>query len=216
MLLNHFVQLKFILDIEHDLMIRKIYNHRVAKQLQQMMSDVRQGRDHLTIWICPFIKKELEAHFRTDEGFKRHRLMNVANRALPRLSKYTGGSATFLKTKSKLEDYTQRLEAATQQSQLPSGNDDLGSDTSVVDPDRVWSETASEPYKNHVFALAASSTSVSVTSPANPEEVFDLMEEVQKLTQELHQQAQQYEQRYNETAAINSQMTEKLEWLDHL
>ncbi|RYR09555.1 hypothetical protein Ahy_B05g077911 [Arachis hypogaea] len=120
-----------------------------------MMSDVHQGCDHLTTWIHPFIKKELEARFRNDEGFKLRRLTNVANRALPRSSNYTGKSATFMKTKSRLsklldreetlaetfkythtlkankerfadelsaahyEDYTQRLEAATQQSQLP-------------------------------------------------------------------------------------------------
>ncbi|RYR26862.1 hypothetical protein Ahy_B02g061171 [Arachis hypogaea] len=67
-----------------------------------MMSDVRKGRDHLTSWIHPVIKKELEAYFRYDEGFKRRRLTNVANRASPRLSKYTGWSATFMKTKSRL------------------------------------------------------------------------------------------------------------------
>ncbi|RYR29445.1 hypothetical protein Ahy_B01g053819 [Arachis hypogaea] len=101
------------------------------------MSDVHQGRDHLTTWIRPSIKKELEAHFRNDEGFKHCHMTNVANRDSPRLSKYTGRSVTFMKTKSRLEDYTQRLEAVTQQSQPPSGNDEAGSETSMVDPDRV-------------------------------------------------------------------------------
>ncbi|RYR12774.1 hypothetical protein Ahy_B04g070138 [Arachis hypogaea] len=67
-----------------------------------MMSDVCKGRDNLTSWICPAIKKELKAYFGNDEGFKRHRLTNIANGALPSTSKYTGGSATFMKTKSRL------------------------------------------------------------------------------------------------------------------
>ncbi|QHO19511.1 uncharacterized protein DS421_11g329620 [Arachis hypogaea] len=66
------------------------------------MSDVHKGRDHLTLWIRSSIKKELEAHFTHDEGFKRQRLTNVANRASPKSSKYTDGSATFMKTKSRL------------------------------------------------------------------------------------------------------------------
>ncbi|RYR05663.1 hypothetical protein Ahy_B06g085496 [Arachis hypogaea] len=60
------------------------------------------GGDQLTTWIRPSIKKELEAHFKNDEGFKHRHLTNVANRALSRSSKYTGGSATFMKTKSRL------------------------------------------------------------------------------------------------------------------
>ncbi|RYQ79450.1 hypothetical protein Ahy_Scaffold6g108197 [Arachis hypogaea] len=67
-----------------------------------MMSNVRQGRNHLTTWICPSIKKELEAYSRNDEGFQHRRLMNVANRASPWSSKYTSGSATFMKMKSRL------------------------------------------------------------------------------------------------------------------
>ncbi|QHO50921.1 uncharacterized protein DS421_1g26450 [Arachis hypogaea] len=88
----------------------------------------------------------------------------------------------------------------------PSGNDKAGFKTSVVDPNRVWRETASEPYKNRHFGLGSffasglcssvlvvSSTSVSATSLANSQEVVDLRKEVQKLTQELHQQAEQSE-----------------------
>ncbi|RYR69232.1 hypothetical protein Ahy_A03g015770 [Arachis hypogaea] len=261
MLVNRFMQLKFIWDAEHNLMIRKSYNHYATKRLQQMMSNVHQGYDHLTKWIRQAIKNELEGYFRDNERFKCHRLMNVSNRAPPRSSKYTGGSTIFMQTKSKLsldrkatlvetfkytyilkankkrfadeqsvayyEDYMQKLEAATQQSQAPSGDDEVGSETSVVDPDRVWRQTASELYKNghfglgsffasgfRSFALAASSA----TSPADPQEVVDLKEEVYKLTQELHQQVEQFEQRYNNllacvggAVAISSDLTEKLE-----
>ncbi|RYR76406.1 hypothetical protein Ahy_A01g000990 [Arachis hypogaea] len=71
-----------------------------------MMSDIRQGCDHLMRWIRPSIKKELEAHFRNDEGLKRRRLTNIANKASPKSSKYTGGLATFMKTK---KDYGRDL-----------------------------------------------------------------------------------------------------------
>ncbi|RYR08219.1 hypothetical protein Ahy_B05g075795 [Arachis hypogaea] len=213
-----------------------------------MMSDVRKGRNHLTSWIHPAIKKDLEAYFNNDEGFKRRRLTNVANRALPKSSKYTGGSVTFMKTKSKLlldcevtlvktfkythtlkankerfadkrsathYDYTQRLVAATQQSQPPSENDEADSKTSVVDPDRIWCETAPEPHKKCHFSLgsffassllfsALAAFSASATSPANPQEIVDLREDVQKLTQELHR------------VAISSDLTKKLEQLDRL
>ncbi|RYR53706.1 hypothetical protein Ahy_A06g028925 [Arachis hypogaea] len=80
--------MEFIWDAKYNLMIKKIYDH--------------WGRDHLTRWICQSVKKELEAHFRYDEGFKHRRLMNVANRVLPKLSKYTDGSSTFIKMKSRL------------------------------------------------------------------------------------------------------------------
>ncbi|RYR66677.1 hypothetical protein Ahy_A03g012730 [Arachis hypogaea] len=234
------------------------------------MQDAHQGCNHLTVWLCPDIKKELNVHFGTDEGFKRHYLTNRTNRASPRSSKYTGGSATFMKTKSRLsklleceptlaetfkynhrlkankerfvdersaahyEDYTQRLEAMIQQSQL--SGDDPGSDASVIDPNKAWCETVSELYKNCVYRLGsffvsglrtstlmALSASASTTSLADPTKVVDLREEMQKLTQELHQQAQQYEERYNEllacmkdTIAISSKLTKRLERLKHL
>ncbi|RYR78565.1 hypothetical protein Ahy_A01g003390 [Arachis hypogaea] len=217
-----------------------------------LTDDERQssGRNHLMTWIHPSIKKEPEAHFRNDEGFKHRRLTNVANRASPRPSKCTSGSATFMKMKSRCllskslnceailvetfkythtlkankkrfadewsgahyEDYVQRLEVTTQQYQPPSGNDKASSMTSVVDFDWVWRETASEPHKNHhfrlgsffandlcSFALAASSTFASATNPTDSQEVVDLREEVQKLTQELHQQAEQSDKMYNVT-----------------
>ncbi|QHO10650.1 uncharacterized protein DS421_15g491470 [Arachis hypogaea] len=89
-------------DVRERWFQKKIYDHRVAKRLQQMISDVRQGKDHLILWIHPNIKCELEAYFRENDGFKRRRLTNIANRASPRLSRYTGGSMNFIKTKTKL------------------------------------------------------------------------------------------------------------------
>ncbi|RYR64155.1 hypothetical protein Ahy_A03g010286 [Arachis hypogaea] len=67
-----------------------------------MMQDVCQGHDHLMIWLRLDIKKELDIYFSTDKGFKRRHLTNRTNRALSRSSKYTGGSATFMNTRSRL------------------------------------------------------------------------------------------------------------------
>ncbi|RYQ83200.1 hypothetical protein Ahy_B10g101838 [Arachis hypogaea] len=67
-----------------------------------MIEDVRERRDHLTNWLPPNIKKALYVHWETDDGFKRCRLTNKANKASPRSSKYTGGSATLMKTKVRL------------------------------------------------------------------------------------------------------------------
>ncbi|RYR66442.1 hypothetical protein Ahy_A03g012425 [Arachis hypogaea] len=167
------MQLKFTWDAKHNLIIRKIYDHQAAKQLRQMMSDVRKGSDHLSSWIRPALKKKLEAYFNNDERFKRRHLTNVANRTSPRSSKYTGGSATFMKTKCilfKSSDheatlaetfkYTHTLKAkkerfADEQSIPPNGNNKASSETQVVDPDRFWRETASESHKNRRFRLGS-------------------------------------------------------------
>ncbi|RYR24320.1 hypothetical protein Ahy_B02g057818 [Arachis hypogaea] len=95
-------ELKFIWNAEHNLMIKKIYDHRAAKLLRQMMSDVVRA-----------IKKELEAYFGNDEGFKRRCLTNAANRVSPGSSKYTGGSVTFMKTKSILSKSLDRKATLT-------------------------------------------------------------------------------------------------------
>ncbi|RYR01840.1 hypothetical protein Ahy_B06g080701 [Arachis hypogaea] len=167
-----FVQLHFIWEAEHDALIRKIYDHRMGRRLQQMLEDA------------------LLVHWETGEGFRHRRLTNRANRTSTRSSKYTGGSATFMKIKARLlksldrevtlaetfkythtlkenkarfadqqsqdhyESYTQKLEVATQQSQQ-SGKDADGSIASVVDPDAVWCETASAPYKNCVYGMGS-------------------------------------------------------------
>ncbi|QHO53717.1 uncharacterized protein DS421_2g50400 [Arachis hypogaea] len=82
---------KFIWDREYDILIRKIYDHWIARRLQQMMQDICEGCDNLTIWLHPNIKKELDVRFSTDEGFKHCHLTSRTNRASLRSSKYTGG-----------------------------------------------------------------------------------------------------------------------------
>ncbi|RYR42355.1 hypothetical protein Ahy_A08g038823 [Arachis hypogaea] len=245
-------------------MIRKIYDYWIARRLQQIMQDVREERDELTIWIRPDIKRALHNHFSNDEGFRRHHLTNRANRALPILSKYIGGLATFMKMKSRMSksleheailvetfEYTHTLkprkegfanersaahyvrfsinskfeilETVTQQSQP---GDDLNSDASVVNPDRVWRDSASEPYKNLIYlqvGVILRQRSLHLYIGANPEKVVDLREQVQKLTQELNQQAQQSDERYNEflahvgaTDSLWLQLREDLERLERL
>ncbi|RYQ85886.1 hypothetical protein Ahy_B10g105511 [Arachis hypogaea] len=195
-------------DKTHDPIIRKIFDHRIARQFQQMLED-------------------------TDEGFKRRRLTNRANRALARSSKYTSGSATFMKTKAKLsidceammaETFiTHRpwiiiLEAVTQQSQR-TRDDDNNSTASVVDPDRIWCEDASEPYKNCMYRLGSffidnlrtstlrQSTSATIR-PINLKDNVDLREKVLILTRSLHHQAHQLYEPGERYQAILSLMTD--------
>ncbi|RYR07769.1 hypothetical protein Ahy_B05g075205 [Arachis hypogaea] len=55
---------------------KKIFDHRMGQWLQQMLEDVRKGRDHLTTWIQPKIKKALLVHRETDEVFRYQCLTN--------------------------------------------------------------------------------------------------------------------------------------------
>ncbi|RYR19569.1 hypothetical protein Ahy_B03g064387 [Arachis hypogaea] len=49
-------------------------------------------------WLM-FVRDALLVHWETDEGFRHQCLTNRANRTSARSSKYTDGSATFMKTK---------------------------------------------------------------------------------------------------------------------
>ncbi|RYR03456.1 hypothetical protein Ahy_B06g082429 [Arachis hypogaea] len=207
---------------EHDIFIRKIYDDRMGRRLQQMLEDIRERGDHLTSWLRPEIKRALYIYWETDETFKHRRLTNRANRALARSSKYTGGSATFMKTKAKL-----RLEAATQQSQQ-SGEDTSGIAISVVDPDAVWREM----YKNRIYRLGsffANSLRTSTLSPSSAyatiraidlKEGIDLRLQVQKLTQSLHEQAQELietREKYQEILTHVTNMDDlRLEWREQV
>ncbi|QHN85444.1 uncharacterized protein DS421_16g537500 [Arachis hypogaea] len=225
--------------LAHRRSLRKIYDHRAAKRLQQTMCNICKGNDHLTLWIRLAIKKELKADFNNDEGFKRRSLTNIANRASPRLSKYTGGSATFMKTKSKLskslDHETTLAETFKYTHILKANNERFAEERSAahyiligfgarlpLNPTRIaalgWSFFASGLRSSALAAFSASATNL-----ANPQEVIDLREEVQKLTHDLHQQAKQSEQRYNDLLArvggavtISSNLIEKLEQFDRL
>ncbi|RYR69023.1 hypothetical protein Ahy_A03g015541 [Arachis hypogaea] len=96
------LQLYFIWDAEHNLVIRKIFDYRMGRRLQQMLDDVRKGQDQQMCWLRPEVKKGLFAHWENDAGFRHRRLTNQANRASERSPKYTRSSATFMKTKVRL------------------------------------------------------------------------------------------------------------------
>ncbi|QHO18959.1 uncharacterized protein DS421_11g324910 [Arachis hypogaea] len=160
-------------DAEHDLTIKKIFDHRMGRRLKQMLNDVRQGQDHRTTWLQLDIMMALYVHWETDEGFQHRCLTNRANR--PRKSsKYTGSLATFMKTKSKSLDpeatltetfkYTHALKEnkETFADQQEDATD--GSAASVVDPDVVWCKTALAPYKNCVYGVGWFFTSSLCTS----------------------------------------------------
>ncbi|RYR67781.1 hypothetical protein Ahy_A03g014212 [Arachis hypogaea] len=146
-----------------------------------MLEDVHEHHDHLTIWLCLDIKKLLYVHWETDEGFKRRYLTNRANKTSARSLKYTGESATFMKTKTKL-----RLEAVTQQSQC------IGDDGNNFAASVVWREAASESYKNRMYELRSffshnlctstlTQKSASTTSqPVDPEDDVNLREQESK------------------------------------
>ncbi|RYR20335.1 hypothetical protein Ahy_B03g065442 isoform A [Arachis hypogaea] len=90
------VQEEFIWDMTHNAMIKKIFDHhRMARRLQQMMEDVRERYDHLTIWLSPDITKALYIHWETNKGFRCRCLMNRADRVSARSSKYISGSVNF-------------------------------------------------------------------------------------------------------------------------
>ncbi|RYR31647.1 hypothetical protein Ahy_B01g056499 [Arachis hypogaea] len=226
------LQEKFIWDRTQNLMIRKIFDYRMARRLQQMLEDVREHHDHLTICLHPNIKKALYVHWETYERFKHHCLTNRANTASARSSKHTDGLATFMKTKVRLSKsldhdatmaetfkYTHmlkenkekfvgqwaadyyRLKVATHQSQHI-GDDGNNSAASVVDPDMVWRDATSEPYKNHVYGLGSffgdnlhtsilrQSSASDTIRPVDPEDGVNLREQVLLFTWSLHQQAQ--------------------------
>ncbi|RYR19968.1 hypothetical protein Ahy_B03g064977 [Arachis hypogaea] len=212
---------KFIWDKTHDAMTRNIFDHRMTRLLQQMIEDVRERYDHLTLWLHPDIKKALYVHWETDERFRCCCLTKKTNRALTKPSKYTGGLAAFMKTKSKLLDRDAMMAETFKCTHTLRENREMFVDQrstiTIRRPDTVWCETTSEPYKNHIYRLGlffidnlctstlrASSTSATSRAIDFKDSVIDLREQVLNLTQSLHQQAQQlqqFEERYNEILA---------------
>ncbi|RYR02958.1 hypothetical protein Ahy_B06g081789 [Arachis hypogaea] len=140
-----------------------------------MLDDVRQGRDHWRQWLRPDIKKALFVHWEIDEGFRHRRPTNRTNRASVRSSRYTGSSMTFMKmvmlifagSRSDVSGDIQVHPHAEEEkrdiclSVRPRLNNfskvgrtpPLGA--AVIDPDAVWRETASVPYKNRVYRMGS-------------------------------------------------------------
>ncbi|RYQ84117.1 hypothetical protein Ahy_B10g103037 [Arachis hypogaea] len=212
---------KFIWEKTHNGMIRKIFDHQMARQLQQMMQDVRKKRDHLTQWLCLAIKNEPYIHWESDEGFWHRRLTNRANRASSRSLKYTDGFVTFVKTKARLYkslDCDVTIGETFKYTHTLNENKERFSYQQSADPYVSLARSAFEPYKNCVYGLRSFFTnnlytsrlkaySASATSPVDPKDSIDLREQVQNLTQSLHQQAQQLQQsemRFNKILACAS------------
>ncbi|RYR15647.1 hypothetical protein Ahy_B04g072536 [Arachis hypogaea] len=109
--------------------------------------------------------------WKTNEGFRHRRLTNRANRASAKSSKYTGGLATFMKTKARLLKsldrdatlaetfkYTHALKENKENKERFSDQreeDASGIAALVVDSDAVWHEIALAPYKNRVYGLGS-------------------------------------------------------------
>ncbi|RYR04576.1 hypothetical protein Ahy_B06g084340 [Arachis hypogaea] len=186
-----------------------------------MMEKIRERCNHLTIWLHSDIKKALYVHWETDEGFMYRRLTNKANRALSRSSKYTISPTTFMKTTARLSKsldrdamiakifkYTHILkenkeifadQRATDHYQSQHIRDDgNNSATSEVDPNTVWHETASEPYKNCIYGLGSffadnlctfilrPSSTFATNQLVDLEDGVDLKKQMLELTQSLH------------------------------
>ncbi|RYR39127.1 hypothetical protein Ahy_A09g044578 [Arachis hypogaea] len=159
-------------DAKHDLAIQKIFDYRIGRQLQQKLDDVCHSRDQWMRWLR---LKENDARFRHQH------LTNRANRALERSFKYTSGSATFMKMKAKLSKSLDREATLTESFKythmlkenkakfVDHGEDATdGSAASVVDPDAIWREIASTPYKNRLYRMGSFFASSLHTSMLRP------------------------------------------------
>ncbi|RYR26791.1 hypothetical protein Ahy_B02g061095 [Arachis hypogaea] len=143
-----------------------------------MMQDVREGHDHLAIWIHPNIKRALDNHFSINEGFRLHCLTNRANRVSPWSSKYTGGSATFIKTKSRLllECEATLAETFKYTHLLKANKERFANERFAAHYFEILGSFFASGL--HTSTLAASFGSASATSAANPKEVVDLREQL--------------------------------------
>ncbi|MED6119672.1 hypothetical protein PIB30_013789 [Stylosanthes scabra] len=228
----------FTWDKKHDKVIKEIFNTRASKRLSGMMEDVRQGKEHLTQWCRPELKKRLRHYWENDEKYLKKTATNKKNRASDKCVIYTGGSATPMQTKAnmthtlkankeqfadkrssdKWDEFTENTAIATQQA-LESGTG------AIVDPDLVWRQTVSEPsQKNRVFGIggflastlrtsvfAPQASSVSLTSPApaGQEEAVDLREQVQLLNQNIQDTARQLHESEEQVKGLHNELSRR-------
>ncbi|QHO49540.1 uncharacterized protein DS421_1g14860 [Arachis hypogaea] len=107
----------------------------------------------------------------------------------------------------------QRLEAATQQSHH-TGDDSNNSVTSIIDPDTVWRETISEPYKNCIYSLGSfffdnlrtstlrPSSTTATNRPVDPKDGVDFREQAgAEQLQLMEQQMAMYQDQMHPVAA---------------
>ncbi|QHN92403.1 uncharacterized protein DS421_17g583420 [Arachis hypogaea] len=224
---RHQVDLNFIWDKEHDLIILKIYDHRMGRRLQQMLEDVRERHGHLTSWLCPEIKKALYVHwesksldrdatlaetFKYTYTLKENKERFVGQRYadhyyLRVLHVETGGRNLTISAKW---GGRQWLCCFSHRSQYSLAQDRL---SAVQEP----------CIRVGLFFTSSlqTSTSASATSKAvDLEEGIDLRLHVQELTQSLHDQAQKMKETQERYQKILTRMTDKdelrLEWREQL
>ncbi|MED6114830.1 hypothetical protein PIB30_084233, partial [Stylosanthes scabra] len=86
------------------ILIRKTFDYRMGRILQQMLRKVRLGNEESTGWMSPTLKREVRNKFATDEGFQRRSATNKVNRASAEGgSLHCGGSATIPSTQERME-----------------------------------------------------------------------------------------------------------------
>ncbi|MED6121835.1 hypothetical protein PIB30_033851 [Stylosanthes scabra] len=162
------------------------------------MRDLRDGERQRLKWKSETLRGRLLHRFATDEGFKKREASSKVNRAsLKGGCLHTGGSATIPKTRARMIEFSANLEHATQQAQ-----EEGDESAAIVDPNVVWRQTLSEPYKNQVYraggffasslrrsgyAGSSASASSSHTGPAQQ------IDEVKTLRDTLAQMAQRDE-----------------------
>ncbi|MED6206508.1 hypothetical protein PIB30_027450 [Stylosanthes scabra] len=211
--------------------IRKAYDSRAGRRYQQIMRDLRDEELQRLKWMSETLRGRLLHRFATDPGFKKRQASSKMNWASSKGGcLHTGGSATIPKTRARMtrsldreptdaEVFRETHTRKRDRSIVEKHADDLLPPNrckkrvmSTVDPNVVWRQTLSEPYRNRVYgaggffasslrrsgyAGSSASASSSHTGPADPE-VVDLREqqqiyEVKTLRDTLAQMAQRDE-----------------------
>ncbi|MED6212287.1 hypothetical protein PIB30_081827 [Stylosanthes scabra] len=86
------------------ILVRKTFDYRMGRIVQQMLRKVRLGNEESTGWITPALKREVQNKFATDEGFQRCSATNKVNQASAKGgSLHCGGSATIPSTQERME-----------------------------------------------------------------------------------------------------------------
>ncbi|RYR54318.1 hypothetical protein Ahy_A06g029576 [Arachis hypogaea] len=115
----------------------------------------------------------------------------------------------YQRSQDHYEFYTQRLEAMTQQSQQSMKDTANSSAASVINPDAIWREAASAPYKNHVYELGSFFANLQY-SKGLP------LVEPSRLRMELNDYGERYQEILTcvtDTDNLKLEWREQLEWL---
>ncbi|MED6209573.1 hypothetical protein PIB30_055997 [Stylosanthes scabra] len=90
-------------ELVNPILVRKTFDYRMGRIVQQMLRKVRLGNEESTGWITPALKREVRNKFATDEGFQRRSATNKVNRASAKGgSLHCGGSTTIPSTQERM------------------------------------------------------------------------------------------------------------------